>query len=420
MYPVRMSATSRVQTLIVGAGQAGLALSNHLTAAGHDHLLLERGRVAQRWRSERWDSFRLLTPNWMSRLPGFEYDGQDPDGFMGRREIIDFFERYAASFAPPVQTGVTVNGVHRSDDGWDVTTDAGRFSAANVVVATGHYDKAQLPEAARRLPRRVHQVHTWRYRNPARIPPGGVLVVGAGPSGQQIADELARAGRRVFISVGHHRPVPRRYRGQDVYRWMDWSGMLGHTVDSHPDPLAAQRAPSVVVAGERRDLNLRRLVEHGVVPVGRLLGGAGERLYFAHDLPARLAEADANERKLRTAVDQYVRAVGMDSPADSAEAPAPAPWAETAPTDLHLLFEGINTVIWATGFRRDYSWVHAPVFHANGEPIQRRGVTAATGLYFLGLRWMYRRDSNFIGGVGSDAEHLAEHLVERPVLSAAV
>jgi putative flavoprotein involved in K+ transport len=402
--------TQRVQTLIVGAGQAGLALSRCLTRTGHDHIILERGLVGQRWRSERWDSFRLLTPNWYNRLPGWEYTGHDPDGFMDRREVISWFERYAESFDAPVRTGVSVSDVYRADHGWSVHTDAGRFDADNVVIASGHYDRAQVPQVAQTLPRRTHQLHSRRYRNPARIPPGGVLVVGAGPSGQQIADELARAGRRVFLSVGRHRPLPRRYRGRDVYYWMDRSGMLDRTVDTLPDPLAAQQAPSVVLAGEPENLDLRRMVRNGVVPVGRMEGIDGEEFRFAADLPERLHEADDNVRRIRAAVDRYVARTGLHVPEEPFAPTRTEPWVVGAPRRLHLLHDGINTVIWATGFSRDFSWIHAPVFHAQGDPVQHRGVTAAEGLYFLGLRWMHRRESNFIGGVGGDAEYLAQRL----------
>ena len=400
--------TTRVQTLIVGAGQAGLAISHVLTTVGHDHLLVDRGHVGERWRTERWDSFTLLTPNWQTRLPGFRYTGSDPAGFMTRDQVVGFLSRYARSFEAPVRTGVTVTGVDPAPAGWIVRTDVGRIHATNVVVATGHYDRPVIPSLAADLPRSVHQVHTADYRNPEQLPPGAVLVVGAGPSGQQIADELACAGREVFIAVGRHRPLPRRYRGHDVYWWMDRMGMLDRTVDTLPEPGASRRAPSAVLAGEERDLSLHRLVEHGVVPTGRLCAADRGRVHFADDLPVRLAEADHNVRRLHDAVDAYVERYGFDAPVDDASPPAPATWAHQAPRSLDLVRAGVTTVVWATGYSRDYSWINAPVFDAEGEPLQSRGVTAAPGLYFLGLRWLYRRKSNIIGGVGDDAEYLAE------------
>ncbi|HMG31534.1 MAG TPA: NAD(P)-binding domain-containing protein [Jiangellaceae bacterium] len=404
--------TTRVPTLIVGAGQAGLALSRCLTEFGHEHLLVDRGNIAERWRSERWDSFTLLTPNWQTRLPAFRYTGLDREGFMTREQVVEFFGDYARSFDAPVRTGVTVTGVHQAPHGWIARTDTGRIHATNVVIATGHYDRPTVPALAADLPRGVHQLHTTDYRNPEQLPSGAVLVVGAGPSGQQIADELARAGREVFIAVGRHRPLPRRYRGHDVYWWMDRMGMLDRTVDTLPEPGASRHAPSVVLAGEERDLDLRRLVEDGVVPTGRLIAAEGGSVYFDDDLPTRLAEADENVRRLRAAVDGYVEKYDIDARAEQVTPPAPPPWAHEAPRTLDLGRAGVTTAIWATGHSRDYSWIHAPVFDAEGEPVQRRGVTAAPGLYFLGLRWLHRRKSNFIDGVGDDAVHIAEVIAD--------
>ncbi|HEU4947598.1 MAG TPA: NAD(P)-binding domain-containing protein [Kribbella sp.] len=404
--------TTSVRTLIVGAGQAGLALSRCLTDLNQDHLLLDRGRVAERWRSERWDSFTLLTPNWQTRLPGHSYTGADPDGFMNGRQVVEFFENYALSFGPPVRTGVTVEAVDPAAAGWTVRTDAGIVDASNVVIATGHYGEPAIPAFAADLAADVTQLHTSDYRSPGSLRDGAVLVVGAGPSGQQIADELARAGRRVYLAVGRHRPLPRRYRGRDVYWWMNHMNMLDRTVDSLPSPEAARDAPSVVLAGEDHDLHLRRLVGHGVVALGRLRGIDGSRLKFDDDLAARLAEADENIRRLRSAVDTYVDKAGVDAPLEEPATTRPEEWARTAPRTLDLARDNVTTVIWATGHSRDYSWIHAPVFDGVGEPVQRRGVTAAGGLYFLGLRWMYRRNSNFIDGVGDDALYLAERIAE--------
>lgn len=401
----------RVNTVVVGAGQAGLALSRLLTEADVDHVVLERGRVAERWRSERWDSFRLLTPNWQTRLPGHRYDGADPHGFMRREAIVRFFDSYAASFDAPVVAGVEVQRVAPVLGGWRVWTSAGSYDAANVVVATGHYDQPRRHASAAQLPCAIDQIHARDYRNPGSIPSGGVLVVGSGPTGQQIADELAVAGRSVFLAVGRHRPLPRRYRGHDVYWWMDRMGSLGRTVDSLPHPDKAATAPSAVLAGERADLHLRRLVGHGVVPVGHLIGAQGRTLRFADDLASSVAAADVHTRNFRDQVDAFVDRVGVEvTPATSYDAGLPA-WATTAPTSLRLHEHGISTVIWAAGYRRDYSWVDAPVFAESGEPMQTRGVTKAPGLMFLGLRFMYRRNSNFIDGVGADAAYLARSIV---------
>lgn len=401
-----------VDTVIVGAGQAGLALSRCLTAAGHDHVVLERGRIAERWRSERWDSFRLLTPNWMTRLPGFNYRGPDPDGFMAGADVVSFFDGYARSFDAPVQSGVTVTAVEQDGDQWVVHASHGRYVARSVVIATGHYSTPARPALAEGLPADVAQVFARDYRNPASLPDGGVLVVGAGPTGQQLAGELARSGRRVHLAVGRHRPLPRRYRGRDAYAWLDRMGSLLREVDA----TEAANAPSVVLAGGLDDLDLRHLVADGVVPTGRLVDVAGSRLRFADDLAESLAAADENVARFRAQVDTFV---GVPSPRHLYDV-APPVWVRSAPAELDLARNGISTVLWATGYRRDFRWIHAPVFNATGEPVQQRGVTAAEGLMFLGLRYMHRRNSNFIDGVGADAQHLARVIVGGRVPDVAV
>ena len=402
--------TTRTDTVVIGAGQAGLALSHCLTARGHDHVVLERGDVAERWRSERWDSFRLLTPAWQTRLPGHRYGGGDPEAFLDREQVVALFDTYARSFGAPVRTGVTVTAVERARTGWTVVTDLGTWDADSVVVATGHFDRPSTPAAAAALPPRVHQLHTSAYRRPSQLPPGGVLVVGAGPSGQQIALELAQAGRRVHLAVGRHRPLPRRYRGRDAYWWMEVMGLLDRTVDTLPSPHAAEQAPSAVLSGEPRDLHLRRLVAAGVIPMGRLVDVTGATVRLDDGLATRLADADAHAAGFRRSVDAFVERAAIDVPREP-WAPEQLPaWATRTPELLDLDAERIGTVIWATGFRRDYTWIHAPVLDSAGRPVHERGVTAAAGLYFLGLRWQHRRKSSFIDGVGDDAAHLADHI----------
>ncbi|NMO92708.1 NAD(P)-binding domain-containing protein [Actinomycetospora sp. TBRC 11914] len=398
-------------TIVIGAGQAGLAMSRCLTARGMHHVVLERGRIGQRWRHERWDSFTLLSPNWQTRLPGRRYTGADPDGFMTGTEVADMLEGYAAESAAPVCEGVTVRSVARIGRTWRIRTDAGDLYAPSVVVATGDLDRPAIPALADSLPVGITQLHTSGYRNPEQPAPGAVLVVGAGPSGQQIADELARAGRTVHLAVGRHKGLPRRYRGQDTYWWMDRMGTLSRTVDSLPDPTAT-RTPNAVLTGGTRDLDLHRLVADGVEPHGRLESVHGGTLTFDDGLPAMLAEADDNVERFRTKVDRWIAAQGLDVPEDAPWVRRSAPWAQAASSTLDLRAAGITTVIWATGFRRDFSWIHAPVLDAAGEPVHRRGITDAPGLYFLGLKWQYRRSSSFLDGVGTDAEYLARHLVQ--------
>lgn len=403
--------TVRTDTLIIGAGQAGLALSRHLTELGRDHLLLERGRVAERWRSERWDSLTLLTPNWQTRLPGYRYQGPDPDGFMTRDELVGFLDAYAASFDAPVVSGVTVTAVEPAEDGgWLASTDQGGYAASQVVVATGHAGRPHLPEVAGRLHPRLTQLHSSQYRNPGQLPPGGVLVVGAAASGQQIASELQRAGRRVVLAVGRHTKLPRRYRGHDIFWWLDASGKLSETTDQVPDLEAARRAPSFALTGRGggEDLDLYAMASAGMILAGRMEDADGTRVRFRHDVAATLAEADEKMRRVLREVDRFAARAGI---AASDEAPPPAPrWTQPPLRTLDLDAHGINTVVWATGFRRDFGFLRAPVLRPDGEPIHHRGVTPLPGLAFLGLRWQHTRKSNFIDGVGDDAAYLAERI----------
>lgn len=408
--------STRVDTLIIGAGQAGLALSSYLTAHGHDHLLLDRGSVGERWRSQRWDSFRLLTPNWHTGLPGLPYDGDDPDGFMDKAQAVDMFERYARSFDAPVRTGVAVHRVAPTPGGWQVGATAGTYEARNVVVATGHHALPRIPmPLATQIPVDVTQLHTSHYRNPAQLPDGGVLVVGAGPSGQQIAEELALAGRDVVLAAGRHRTLPRRYRGRDTHWWMAQMGTFDRTIDSLADPHAVRASPAFVLSGGLRDMDLRRLVAAGVQPVGRLTGVLGPVVWLADDLAEIVKRADANARGMRASIDEFIARTGVTAAPPDDPPPPPGRWATSAPRQLRLDRRRISAVIWATGYRRDYSWIDADVFDATGEPLQRRGVTTADGLFFLGLRWMYRRSSDTIHGVGRDAEYLADIIARRPV-----
>jgi putative flavoprotein involved in K+ transport len=402
-----------VETVIVGAGQAGLALSRCLTDLGRDHLVLERGRVGERWRSERWDTFRLLTPAWHTRLPGHRYTGPDPDAFLDRDAVVGLFERYAASFAAPVLDGVTVVSVAPERGRWRVVTDAGAYLATNVVVATGPHDRPSVPAIASTLPAPVDQLHARDYRRPGQLRPGAVLVVGAGPTGQQLASELARAGRSVLLCVGRHQRLPRSYRGHDVFWWLDRLGVTEQTVDQQRRP---QRAHPVLTAG--RDLGLDVLVAQGVVPLGRLTAVDGRRVTLGDDLAVRYLEAEASARRFTANVDRFVAAHRLEvpqaphRPASDSGATVPT-WALDPPRTLDLRSAGVTTVLWATGYRRDYRWVRAPVLDGAGEPVHRRGITRAPGLAFLGLSWLYRRKSASIDGVGDDARYLASHLAAR-------
>ena len=394
------------ETVIVGAGQAGLALSRALTAAGRSHVVLERGQVGERWRTERWESLRLLTPNWLNRLPGAPALS-DPDGYLDRRGVVEHLEAYATG--APVHARTTVLGVSRMRGGHLVVTDAGDWHARNVVIATGDCDLPRVPAVAAEAPPFLHQLHATGYRRPAQLPEGGVLVVGAGPSGQQIAAELRRAGRDVVLAAGRHARMPRTYRGRDVFAWLHATGQLDDHVDHVPDLGAARRAPSFPVSGANggESLGLDRLAALGVAVTGRLEGFAGDHARFGGDLERDVADADRRLLRSLALFDAYISLAREDAPAAE---PPPAVAIGAGPRRLDLRGR-ISTVIWATGYRRDYPWLHEPVLDANGELVHRQGVTAVPGLFALGLRFQRTRRSHFLGGVGDDAAQIARAIV---------
>jgi putative flavoprotein involved in K+ transport len=398
------------ETLIVGAGQAGLALSSFLSRARHDHVVVDRGRIGERWRSERWSSLTLLTPNWLNRLPGSPPHAE-PDGFLSRPAFVDYLERYARSFAAPVAEGVTVLSVERHGSGFRVQTDGGDWCARRVVVASGHADEPAVPSVAASTPRGVVQLHATGYRSPGALLSGGVLVVGAGPSGQQIAAELRRAGREVVLAVGRHAWLPRRYRGFDIWYWLEATGELDRTREEVPDEAAAS-APSLVLTGanggERLDLGL--LSDLGVVVTGRLRGFSGQHAIFAGDLAATVGEADRRMRRVLAKIDDYIerRRPAGDVPEGDR---VPEFQLRPGPRTLDLYGAGVSTVIWATGYWRAYPWLHVDVLASDGEIVHRRGVTPVPGLYAVGLRFQHRRKSHFIGGVGEDARFIARHIL---------
>jgi putative flavoprotein involved in K+ transport len=389
------------ETIVIGAGQAGLSLSRHLAAHSRAHVVLERGRIGERWRS-RWESLRLLTPGWLNLLDGGA-DAVDANGFSARADFVGYLESYAYSFRAPVRELVEVLAVERRGDGFRVETDGGTWRARRVVVATGDAAEPRVPHVAAAAPRGLRQLHASRYWSPAQLPPGGVLVVGAGPSGQQIAAELLRAGRNVVLAVGRHARVPRRYRGRDIWCWLRELGYLEQTLDEVPNPAASRRAPSLVLTGANggEQLDLAVLYGLGVTIAGRLQGFAEGRAVFADDLGASVADAELRMRRILGRIDSHL--AGGDVPSEHVPHVALA----QPPVELDLAAAGISTLIWATGYRREYPWLHVPVLDAGGEIEHRDGITAVAGLYVLGLKFQRRRASHFIGGVGADAAVLA-------------
>jgi putative flavoprotein involved in K+ transport len=402
----------RTETVVIGGGQAGLAMSRCLKDGGVDHVVLERGRVAERWRSERWDSLRLLTPNWQSRLPGFRYRGNDPHGYMRVPEVVDFLERYARSFDAPVEEGTTVLAVEAIGASYRVTTDRGAWEAPSVVIATGQCDTPLVPEIAAWLPAGVTQVVPTRYRGTWQLPPGGVLVVGASATGVQLADEIHASGRRVTLAVGRHTRLPRVYRGRDILWWLDAMGILDEAADEVFDLAASRRQPSLQLVGrpDRATLDVAVLERRGVRLVGRAVGAEGGRVFFADDLVTHTVAADARLARLLQRIDIFAARTGLDAELGPPEPFEPFLWPATAPTEIDLRREGISTVVWATGFRRLYPWLRVPVLDARGEIRHEGGVTPFPGLYVIGLNFLRRRKSSFIDGVGPDALDLTAHL----------
>ncbi|CAN5815847.1 MAG: NAD(P)-binding domain-containing protein [Ilumatobacteraceae bacterium] len=400
-----------VDTVVIGAGQAGLAMSHCLTARGRDHVVLERGRLAERWRSERWDSMRLLSPNWMTRLPGWSYDGAEPDGFMTAAEVVDHFVRYASAAEAPVEPNHPVVALRRDGEGFRIVTANGTWAAANVVIATGWCDRPAVPDSARSLSAELHQITPDVYRNPSGLPAGGVLVVGASATGVQLAAELRTAGRDVVLAVGSHTRLPRTYRGMDVLWWLDRLGKFDVTIDQVSDGTRARREPSMqLAAGRSLDLPILRSI--GVGLAGRMTDVDGARVTFADDLAVNTTAADRRLRRVLTEIDDRIEADGLSSEVLDPDPPValrPGPVLD----HLDLRDRGIGTVLWATGHRRSYPWLEIPVVDAAGEIRQRHGVTPCPGLYTLGQRFQHRRGSNFIDGVGRDAELVANHLLTR-------
>ena len=409
-----------VETVVVGGGQAGLALSSCLTHLSREHVVLERGRLAERWRSERWDSLTLLSPNWMTRLPGGGYQGNDPHGFADRAWVVRFLEDYAAAFRAPLRCGVRADSVQPCTGAARYlvqTTDlvqgrAATIAARNVIVATGAFQHPRLPPLSAALPAGVLQLSSRDYRNPAQLPSGAVLVVGSGGSGSQIADELREHGRAVYLSVGRCQRWPRRYRGQDIWTWFDAMGLLDEVGRRHYiDPTYGCTAVLTGVRGGY-DLDYDRFAAAGMTLVGHLQSYEDGTLHFADDLQERLDQWDESRVVLTDMIDAYIRQAGLDAPPDHAqEGAASRTWRRRAPLlEANLAALGISTVLWATGFGHDFRWLEPPVLDERGDPVQRRGVTASPGLYFLGLRRMHTVKSSFLFGVGEDAAYVAEHI----------
>ncbi|MEM7221932.1 MAG: NAD(P)/FAD-dependent oxidoreductase [Pseudomonadota bacterium] len=400
----------KVETLVVGGGQAGLAMSEHLSNCGVPHLVLERHRIAERWRSERWDSLVANGPAWHDRFPGLEFSDTDPDAFAPKEKVADYFVAYAEKIAAPIRCGVEVKEVRRmaGRPGFRVETSEGVIEATSVVAATGPFQRPVIPAVVPEV-EGLTQIHSNAYRNPGQLPEGAVLVVGAGSSGVQIADELLRSGKRVYLSVGPHDRPPRSYRGRDFVWWL---GVLGKWDAEAMEPGTEHVTISVSGAHGGRTVDFRRLAAQGMTLVGRTESYKDGALSFAPDLAENIAQGDNNYLSLLDEADAYIARNGLDLPEEpEARNIAPDPQCMTDPIrELNLAEAGITSILWATGFAVDFSWLKVDAFDENGKPKHQRGVSAEPGIYFLGLPWQSRRGSSFIWGVWHDAKHLADHI----------
>ncbi|MFK0087398.1 flavin-containing monooxygenase [Pseudomonas sp. NPDC090755] len=404
---------TEIDTLVVGAGQAGVAMSEHLSRLGVPHLVLERNRIAEAWRTGRWDSLVANGPAWHDRFPGLEFDGLDPDAFAAKDQVAEYFEAYARKFNAPIRTGVEVRNVVRNSErpGFTVETSDGVIEARQVVVATGPFQRPVIPPIAPQDDR-VLQIHSAQYRNPQQMPEGAVLVVGAGSSGVQIADELQRAGKKVYLSVGAHDRPPRAYRNRD-FCW--WLGVLGEWDAETMQP--GKEHVTIAVSGARggHTVDFRKLAHQGMTLVGLTQSFDNGVVRFADNLAENIARGDENYLALLDSADAYIERNGLDLPLEpEARIMLPDPQCLTQPLlELDLAKAGITSIIWATGYSVDYSWLKVDAFKDNGKPKHQRGVSSEPGIYFVGLPWLSRRGSAFIWGVWHDAKHIADHIVKQ-------
>lgn len=407
------ASTRAVDAVVIGAGHSGLAMSHCLDALGIGHVVLERGQVANSWRTERWDSLRLLTPNWQARLPGFAYAGPEPDGFMRVDELVNLLDAYAAKVAAPIQLGTTVTAVAPLDGGYQVQTDRGAWQARTVVAASGGFNLPRVPALAAGLPAGIRQFTTHDYRNPEQLEPGSVLVVGASATGLQLAEEIHRSGRPVTLAVGEHVRLPRNYRGRDIEWWMHAAGVLDERYDQVDDIVRARHVPSPQLVGspEHRTLDLNALTDQGVRLVGRLAGLREGRALFSGGLHNVCALADLKMNRLLNTIDEWIAGQGLEQQCGSVERFAATRVDPGSPLGLDLANGEFKSVVWATGLRPDLSWLQVPVLDRKGMPRHDGGVMAAPGLYVLGLPFLRRRKSSFIHGAEDDARELSEHLL---------
>lgn len=407
------SGSKHIQVAIIGGGQAGLSASYCLKQKGiHDHLIFEKNRIAHSWRSERWDSFCLVTPNHQCRLPGHAYDGGDPEGFMVKNEIVDYLERYARKFNPPVLEGVTVTSVSKENGCFRITTNHGTWTADDVICAIGGFHIPIIPPGAESLPDSIEQIHSVDYRNPSQIPPGETLIVGSGQSGCQIMEDLHLSGRKVHLCLGNAPRSPRRYRGKDAVTWLEEMGYYKTTIADHPDKAKAIAGTNHYLTGRDggREIDLRKFATQGVKLYGFVEAIEFDKLKLRQDIAEKLDSADRSYNGICRRIDDHIAAQGIDAPEEPHYTPVWQP--EHEPAELPFAQNNITSIVWCIGFKPDFRFIKLPVFNMRGFPETDRGITAIPGLYFLGLPWLHTWGSARFSGIAEDAEHVTDRIAE--------
>lgn len=403
---------SHFPVIIVGGGQAGLSMSYCLKQRGVEHIIFEKHSIAHSWQSKRWDSFCLVTPNWQCTLPGYPYPGTDPYGFMQRDEIVQYVQDYAKSFAPNLKEGVAVYSIKRSEQGrkFEVATAIGDYTADQIVVATGSYHQPKIPKMGERLPANILQLHSSAYKNPQSLPDQAVLIIGTGQSGCQIAEDLHLAGKQVHLCVGGAPRSPREYRGKDVVEWLEELGYYEISIDEHPQKESVRTKTNHYVTGRGggREIDLRQFATEGMKLYGKLEEIRGTQLKLKDDLKHNLDQADEVAESIKRTIDTYIEKNNLQAPTEAPYKPVWQP--EDGVRSLDLQAANIGTVIWATGYHMDFSWIEVPAFDGKGYPSHRRGVTSVAGLFFIGLPWLYTWGSGRFSGVARDATYLADRI----------
>lgn len=415
----------QIETVIIGAGQAGLATSYYLSKQQRDHIILEQAsQLADQWRNQRWDSFSLVTPNWALQLPGAAYKGADPDGFLPRHEMVAYLEQYAQQYALPVEFNTQVRSVEHpgkampgdplsSESLYHIETSKGNYTAENVIVATGFFQKPKIPACAANISKTVWQLHSSGYKNAGMLPPGAVLVVGSGQSGCQIAEELNASGRKVFLSIGKAGRVPRRYRGKDIIKWLFEAGFFNLRPEQLPPGMGKfDGIPHLSGANGGHTINLHQFAKDGIVLLGRVLNAQGSAVTLSTDVHETLAMIDAFEKNVTGLIDGYIQANGLDAPKEEPPQLKDG-FGQEVIGKLQLEKDGIATIIWATGYSFDYSFLKLPVLDQDGFPLQESGVAKLPGLYFVGMPWMPSEKSGFLAGVGEAAKNIACQIAEK-------